>query len=232
MGRPMSTGTHGPQASPDAKLVEALRQGDESAFRALLDRYHAAMIRVAGAYVESRAAAEEAAREAWLAILVRADRFQGESTLRTWVLGILVECARKRADGGGAGGAGTPFAFRLDPGTAPEPSVDPERFHGSDHPEWPHHWISFPPGWDGIPKERMVSAETLEFVGRVVEELPPAEREVLMLRDIEGCTSEEACSVLRISWSKEKILLQQARARVRRRLGQFLGAEPEREGEP
>lgn len=222
----MSTGTYGPQAPQDLKLIEELRQGDESAFRALLDRYHTAMIRVAATYVESRAAAEEAAREAWLAILVRADRFQGESTLRTWILGILVECARRRAGSpSGAGDAGIPFAFRWDPGTAPEPSVDPGRFQDSAHPREPYHWISFPPGWDGIPKERMTAPETLEFVERVVEELPPAEREVLTLRDIEGCTSEEACSVLRISWSKEKVLLHQARAKVRRRLGQFLGAE-------
>ncbi len=97
------------EISQELEIVEALRGGDESAFRALLDRYHAAMIRVAATYVESRSAAEEAAREAWLAILVRADRFRGESTLRTWILGILVEHAAKRA---GPKTAGASFAFR------------------------------------------------------------------------------------------------------------------------
>src|SRR5262245_65538417 len=70
--------------------------GDERAFEELVDRYSAAMLRLAQDFVRSRAVAEEVVQETWLAVLNGIDRFEGRSSLKTWLFRILVNKAKTR----------------------------------------------------------------------------------------------------------------------------------------
>ena len=141
----------------EAALVAGLRAGDESAFRALIEMYHAMLVRVARMYVSTQAVAEEVAQETWLAVLEGIDRFEGRSSLKTWIFRILTNRAKTR---GIREGRSLPFSS-LEPD---DPSVGPERFHGADH-AWPGHWATAP---QGFPEERLLAGETREVIERAI----------------------------------------------------------------
>ncbi|MFN8471526.1 MAG: sigma-70 family RNA polymerase sigma factor [Anaerolineae bacterium] len=206
----------------DLALLMALRRGEEAAFITLVDRYHASLVRVALAYVQERTTAEEVAQEAWLGVLQGLDRFEGRSSLKTWIFRILVNTAKTR---GVRESRTIPFASLEDPESgADEPSVDPSRFHPADDPTWPHHW-AFPPGsWADL-DDVLASRMTREHVERAIESLPPAQREVMTLRDIEEWTSEEVCEALGISEGNQRVLLHRARSKVRQALASYLGTD-------
>ena len=121
----------------EAQLVAALRAGDEEAFRKLIEMYHAMLVRVARMYVSNQATAEDVAAETWLAVLEGIDRFEGRSSLKTWIFRILTNRAKTR---GIREGRSLPFSA-LEPD---EPAVDADRFHGAEH-NWPGHWAAAPP---------------------------------------------------------------------------------------
>ena len=131
-------------SADDLHLIELLRSGNEAAFVSLIDRYHTAMLRLAMVYVTMRAVAEEVVQETWLAVLEGLDRFEGRSSLKTWMFRILTNCAKTRAQ---REGRSIPFSslvnFDMD---YPEPAVEPDRFLPADH-RWMGHWISFPMDW-------------------------------------------------------------------------------------
>ena len=203
-------------------MIEALRSGNEAAFVSLIDRYHSSMLRLAMIYVPSYAVAEEVVQEAWIGVLRGLNRFEGRSSLKTWIFRILANCAKTRAQ---REGRSVPFSslpeFNAD---QPEPAVDPERFTGSDQ-QWPGNWVSFPRSWDEIPEERMLSQETRAHIQVAINGLPPGQREVITLRDIEGCSSEETCSLLGVSAANQRVLLHRARSRVRRALEKYFEEE-------
>jgi RNA polymerase sigma-70 factor (ECF subfamily) len=206
----------------DVRLVERLRKGDEAAFMWLIDRYHAAMLRLAMVYVPTRAVAEDVVQEAWLGILRGLERFEGRSSLKTWMFRILTNCAKTRAQ---REGRSIPFsslsALDVD---VDEPAVDPGRFRGPDQ-ERPGSWVSFPVPWNDIPENRLLSQETRACIQRAVDALPPNQRTVITLHDIEGWTSEEVCRFIGISEANQRVLLHRARARVRRALEQYFNGE-------
>lgn len=213
-----ATGVGAPQ-SDEAHLLAALRAGDERAFAALVDRHHASMVRLAMVYVPSRAVAEEVAQEAWLGVLQGLDGFEGRSSLKTWIFRILMNRAMTR---GKRERRSVPFSALFEPSReAGEPRVDPDRFMGPEA-ERPGHWAHPPRRWEGEPEERLVGLETINRVARAIEELPPSQREVITLRDIEGWTSPEVCNVLGITETNQRVLLHRARSRVRRALEQYL----------
>jgi RNA polymerase sigma-70 factor (ECF subfamily) len=215
--------TSGPVAIDELSLIEALRRGDESAFVALVNSYHQSLLRMAGMYVASRAAAEDVVQETWLGVLRGLDRFEGRSSLKTWIFRILVNRAKTRGE---RESRSIPFsAFWSADDDAGEPAVEPERFLPADHPRWPHHWSSFPRQWDEIPEERLLSGETRAVVQQAIEALPPNQREVITLRDIEGWSAEEVCNVLVISETNQRVLLHRARSKVRRALERYLDDE-------
>ncbi len=208
-----------PATSDEFGLVEALRQRDEAAFMALVEQYHPSLVRLATVYVRDPAVAEEVAQETWLGVLQGIDRFEGRSSLKTWIFRILTNRAKTR---GQREGRSIPFSAIRDPGAEPaEPSVDPDRFLPSEHPHWPNHWVSPPTDWSEIPEERLLAQETRAVIQSAVEALPPSQRAVITLRDIEGWTSKEACNVLGISETNQRVLLHRARSRVRRALEQY-----------
>jgi len=207
-------------ASDEAQLVAALRERDERAFAELVRSYHAALLRVARIYVPSTAVAEEVVQETWVGVLRGIDGFEGRSSLRTWVFRILTNAAQARAK---REGRHIPFSALDQPGRVPEPAVNADRFLAPDDPVWPGGWVVAPARWS--PADRLVAKETLEIVSQAIEQLPPNQRAVISLRDIEGWGSDEVCNVLGLSDSNQRVLLHRARSKVRTALERYFQGE-------
>ena len=191
----------------DRRAVALLRAGDEQAFEALVNCHYATMMAVARTYVTSRAVAEEVVQEAWLGVLQGLDRFEGRSSLKTWIIAIVVHKAKTRAQ---REGRSIPFAdFESD-----ERAVEPERFRGRGD-TYTGHWRSSPADWGTAPDVISQDRETLRVAMRAIAALPPAQQTVIRMRDIEGSSADEVCSALDISAANQRVLLHRARSRVR-----------------
>jgi RNA polymerase sigma-70 factor (ECF subfamily) len=188
-------------AAADAALLARLRAGDEAAFEALVARHYATMLAVAQTYVKGRAVAEEVVQEAWLGVIKGLDRFEGRSSLKTWILSILVNLAKTR---GVREARSVPF----------EPAVDADRFMGPDEP-YPGHWRAFPGDWGRSAASAVEDKETLRVVMGAIADLPPTQQTVIRMRDVEGYSSEEVCTALEVSEANQRVLLHRARSRVR-----------------
>ena len=204
----------------DPALVAALRRGDADAFATLVDRHSPAMIRVAMAYVPSRAAAEEAVQETWIAVMRGIDAFEGRSSLKTWIFRILTNVAMRA---GARERRSVPFAALAEAENTGEPSVDPDRFLPADHALFPGHWAIMPTSWP-TPEEGLLAGETREVIAAAIAKLPAAQRTVIALRDVEGWSSEEVREALEISAGNQRILLHRARNRVRTAIEDYYGA--------
>ena len=202
----------------EGELVERLRARDEAAFATLLDRYSAAMLRLAS-FRLSRAAAEEVVQDTWLAVLEGIDRFEGRSSLKTWIFSILMNRSKTRVQ---REGRSLPFSALANPaGEAEEPSVDPSRFLGADHPQWPHHWATPPKSWGESPEERLLTRESQARIQQAIDALPHGQRQVITLCDVEEWEPEEVCSVLGVTRTNQRVILHRARSKVRRALEQY-----------
>jgi RNA polymerase sigma-70 factor, ECF subfamily len=203
----------------DHELVQRLREGDESAFVELIDSYGATMLRVAQMYVRDRATAEEVVQETWLAVLNGIDRFEGRSSLKTWLFRILTNRAKTRGERDGRVLPFSALAGASD--EADEPSVDPDRFLGPDSPR-PGAWAAPPRAW---PQDKLIERETLNVIEMAIGKLPEAQREVILLRDVEGWTPMEVADALEITDGNERVLLHRARSKVRAALEEYLDPE-------
>jgi RNA polymerase sigma-70 factor, ECF subfamily len=195
-------------------LLKALRRGDEAAFLTLVERFHQPMIRMAQMYVSSAAAAEEVAQEAWLGVLEGLNRFEGRSSLKAWVFSILANCAKTR---GVRDQRSVPFSA-LGP-EDDEASVEPERFLDQGHPRWPGHWSEPPQAWG---EQRLLTQETVVQIARLMEDLPPMQRAVMTMRDVEDLGAEETCRILAISEANQRVLLHRARSKVRKAMERYM----------
>lgn len=211
----LSASVAGPWASAgDLALVQRLRARDEQAFSALVTQYHGSMVRLAFAFVASRAVAEEVVQETWLGVLDGLPRFEGRSTLQTWILRILTNRAKTR---GTREHRQIPFSSLDDPDEGAEPAVDPARFgrHGM--------WGSPPRRWDeDTADRRLMTQQALRCLEGALEALPAAQRAVVMLRDIDGLDAEEVCKVLEISEPNQRVLLHRGRAKLRATLEEYV----------
>ncbi len=209
-----------PVSTDEAALVERLRGREEAAFSTLVSRYHASLLRVARLYVPSHAVAEEVVQETWLGVLQGIDRFEGCCSLKTWIFQILINRARTRGE---REGRSIPFSAAWDPSAdLGEPSVDPSRFTGPDDPEWPYGWVTQPRSWGITPEQCLLSKEFRQHLERAIAALPPSQREVITLRDIQEWTTEEVCNVLGISETNGRVLLHRARSRVRQAMEDYI----------
>ena len=201
----------------DDRLVELLRAGDEAAFRELVCRHNNAMVRFAETFVPSRAIAEEVAQEAWLGVIKGIDRFEGRSSLSTWIFRIVANIARTRGERERRTMPTVSLVQELADGG---PSVAPERFHGR-----PGHgvWAEPPAHWSDLPEERLVTKCTLERVAAVAAGLSENQRRVFALRDIEGWSSTEVCELLELSQVNQRVLLHRARSQIRAALEDEVG---------
>jgi RNA polymerase sigma-70 factor (ECF subfamily) len=216
MARPRLETPPAVPAADEAELLARLRDGDERAFEVLVDRHYGTMLAVARGYVKSRAVAEEVVQEAWLGVLNGLDRFEGRSSLRTWIIRIVANIAQTR---GAREARSVPLSSLAPEGD--ETAVDPDRFRGRDD-AFPGHWQQYPSDWEALPEHALLGRETLALVMEVVSGLPPAQQQVITLRDISGFTADEVCAALDISSGNQRVLLHRARSRVRSALEEHL----------
>jgi RNA polymerase sigma-70 factor, ECF subfamily len=201
----------------DLALVQRLRAGDEDAFMDLVEALQPAMLRVARMFVSSQAVAEEVVGDTWVGVLRGLDRFEGRSSLRTWIFRILTNIAKTR---GQREGRSVPFAA-LAGDDLDAPTWDPSLFRGPDE-AGAGGWSTLPNDWRGIPEERLLSAETRAVIARAIDALPPLQAEVIRLHDIAGWSSEEIRNALDLTQTNQRVLLHRARAKVRRALAAYL----------
>ena len=201
-----------------ADVVAALQAGDERAFAALVEEYGPAMLRVAQMYVSSRAVAEEVVQEAWLGVISGIGRFEGRSSLKTWIFRILTNRAKTRGEREGRTLPFSSLAGR--DAESDEAAVDADRFQSGGR--WDGHWTSAPSRWSELPENRLVEKETIGVAQATIDALPEAQRTVITLRDIEGWSSEEVRNALGLSETNQRVLLHRARAKVRRALESYL----------
>jgi RNA polymerase sigma-70 factor (ECF subfamily) len=202
-------------ADDERALVDGLRAGDDRAFATLLDRYYGPMLRVARDYVSTREAAEDVVQETFMGVIRGIDRFEGRSSLKTWLFRILVNRAKTRGE---RESRTVPFSA-LESGEA-EPAVDSGRFIGPGH-RWSGFWAT-PPTRANPPEERVLAAEAVAVLQPVIDDLPPNQRLVLTLRDVEGFTAPEVCEFLGISDANQRVLLHRARSKARAAYERYL----------
>lgn len=210
-------------AASELELVAALRRGDEAAFVHLVERYQPTMLRVAALYVHTPATAEDVVQETWLGVLRSLERFEGRSSLKTWIFRILANRARSRGE---REGRSIPFSALAGGEDNDEPAVEPERFLPPDHGRWPGHWSSLPQSWEGLPEQQLLAGETASLIKATIQALPSAQQMVISLRDVEGWSSDEVCAALGVSDGNQRVLLHRARAKVRRALEHYFALEP------
>jgi RNA polymerase sigma-70 factor (ECF subfamily) len=183
---------------------------DEARFRELVAEHSSALLRLALIHSPSRAVAEEVVQETWIAVFRSLDGFEGRSSLRTWICRILINTARRRA---ASEGRSLPFSAVMGDD---EPAVDPSRFQREG--QWAGHWIEFPVD----PAERVLGAEVRVHLERAIAALRSPQREVLVLRDVEGWPAEEVCEALDLTPGNQRVLLHRARAKLRQALEDLL----------
>ncbi|MEO7262902.1 MAG: sigma-70 family RNA polymerase sigma factor, partial [Jatrophihabitantaceae bacterium] len=193
----------------DSAVLMLLRAGDEASFAALVTAWSPAMISMAQRFVPSREAAEDVVQDTWLAVVDGIDRFQGRSTLRTWVLSILIRQAQRT---GRRERRTIPFsvAWRDEHG----PSVAASRFRAANAAEYPRGWVSPLPRWDLLPDNHLQARELRRVLADAISDLPRRQQQVIMARDVWGCGSSEVCTMLGLSANYQRVLLHRARAHL------------------
>ena len=212
----------GGQPTSDAELVAALRAGDQDAYAALVDELTPPLTRLALAHVPSRAVAEEVVQDTWLGVINGIDRFEGRSSLRTWIFQILLNTARTR---GKREKRTLPFAAfrrRAEEGRD-EPAVDADRFQGR-RGEDPGAWARPPAEWSS-PEVLLGQEQARKVMLETIAGLPPRQREVITLRDILGYSAAEARNALDVSETNQRVLLHRARSKVRAALEELFDEE-------
>ena len=195
-------------------LLARLSRGEEAAFAALVDRLHGRLYAFARTFTTSPALAEDIVQETWLAVIRGLGGFEGRSSLRTWIFGILVRRAK------------TVAAREARRPEVPHPSANGHETSGE---EWDLGygrrglWERAPAPW-GLedPASVFQTKEALEVIDQAVREMPETQRQVILLRDVEGLESAEACNILGLSETNQRVLLHRGRARVRRALDRYL----------
>ena len=208
---------------PDAELVARLRDRDEAAFTLLVDAWSGGMLRLARSFVATPESADEVLQDTWLAVLTGVAGFAGRSALRTWVYRILVNTAKRRGE---RESRTVPWSsWAPDGGERDEPTVDPARFQGPDEP-YPGHWNALPAAWPS-PESQILACEVRDLLATALDGLPARQRIVITLRDVEGYTSDEVCSILDISAQNQRVLLHRARATARQALDDYFASADE-----
>ena len=196
--------------------LESLKRGDEATFVSLIQRYHGPMLRLAMAYIRDHHIAEDVVQEAWMTAIRSLDRFEGRSSLKTWIFGIVINLARARRRKESRLLTFTALLRREDPDRR-EPTVDPSRFTAAGD------WRAVPHQWENIPEETLLGREAMQRVQAAIEKLPPKHREVIVLRDVAELDAGPVSELLGISAENQRVRLHRARAAVRKALEDYLG---------
>ena len=200
------------------QLIARLKRGDEGAFDELVTQHHSTLIRMAMGYVADREVAEEVVQDTWMAVIESLNRFEGRSSLRTWVCGILIHKAKDR---GVREKRLTTFSAFKSYDDDNDEAIDPSRFHQTG--EWAGHWAFPPQPWDDqTPEKLLASQQAVNAMQRAIEALPATLKEVLILRDVEGVDAKEVCELLKITETNLYVRLHRARERVRAAVETYL----------
>jgi RNA polymerase sigma-70 factor (ECF subfamily) len=204
-------------------LLNLLRQRNEMAFAQLIEQYHPSLVRLASIYVQDTTTAEEVAQETWLAVLQGLDRFEGRSSLKTWIFTILTNKAKTR----GQRDNRTVSYTDLEELLQSEPTVDPKRFKDPSAEKWPNHWAfgAEPVSWAGIPEDVLLSQEIMDLIRKTVDALPEKQRLMIALHDQDELSTQEIRNILGVSETNQRVLLHRARAKVRQALEDYLELE-------
>jgi len=203
----------------DGALIARLKRGDEGAFDELVNQHHGTLIRMAMGYVAEREVAEEVVQDTWMAVIESLNRFEGRSSLRTWICGILIHKAKDR---GVREKRHTTFSAFESFNDDNDDAVDPSRFQQTG--EWAGHWAFPPQPWDDqTPEKLLASKQAVDSMQRAIEALPSTLKEVLILRDVEGVEVKEVCEMLKITETNLYVRLHRARERVREAVETALG---------
>jgi RNA polymerase sigma-70 factor (ECF subfamily) len=191
----------------DGELVDRLRAGDEQAFSVLVRRYHPSLLRLACSLVDNRSVAEEAVQDTWMGVVRGIERFEGRSSVKTWLFRILVNrthsaAARERRS---------------------EPAASETHYGLDDRFDRTGAWISPPVPWAEEAEDRLAAENLARRARACLDRLPSNQRQAVLLRDIDGLTAEEVCSTLRISNGNLRVLLHRGRARIRGMLAAEMG---------
>jgi RNA polymerase sigma-70 factor (ECF subfamily) len=205
-----------PLPTRDRALITLLLQGDEDAFRALVHRYNAQMLRVARDHCKRPGVAEEVVQDTWVAILKGLPRFEGRSSLRSWMFRILSNRAKTRAV--------------REQRVLPAAAMRTETRDPVEHLEQfaiDGHWASPPESWRLTPEAAAVDVEVGGRIHAAIDALPAKQRQVITYRDVLGWSSDEVCEALQITAVNQRVLLHRARSRVRDALATYLAGEPQ-----
>jgi RNA polymerase sigma-70 factor, ECF subfamily len=175
----------------DALMADALRAGDERAFMALVRAHGGPMLSVARRYVRSETVAEEVVQDTWLAVLRGIDRFEGRSSLRTWIFAILVNRAQTVGERESRVRPASSVAGGLE-------LIESVRAVAAD----------------GQPEQRALAAVDRARIQTAIASLPERQRRLITLRDVWGVDADEACELLALSSVNQRVLLHRARRRV------------------
>ena len=204
-------------SAEDRALIARLLAGDEAAFAGLIEEHHGRLVRLARSFVKDQATAEEVVQETWIGVLNGLGTFEGRSALKTWIFRILVNRAKTR---GVREARSVPFSSLGDREGDAEPAVDPARFRSDGM------WAAPPRRWDDdTPEALLLREEARQRLEQSIEELPPRQRMVLVLRDIEGVPAEEVCNILEIAETNQRVMLHRARSALHRALERYLEEE-------
>jgi RNA polymerase sigma-70 factor (ECF subfamily) len=202
----------------DEELLERMLAGDESAFEELVDSYHRSMFGLAKTFVDDSTIAEEIVQETWLAVIDGLDRFEGRSTLETWIFGILSNVARTRLRRDARAHSWSQLF---------EGSIDEEFSESDERFDSSGRWSTPPQPWGVDPEQRLMRRDLLEVIGRALDELPSSQSAVVRLRDVEGLSSREVCEILEISRANQRVLLHRGRVAVREAIAAHLADDDE-----
>lgn len=222
VGASVTTSQGSSLSQEERSLIGRLRTGDEGAFDELVNKHHSGLIRMALGHVADREVAEEVVQDTWMAVIEGLGRFEGRSSLRTWIFGILIHKAKDR---GVREKRHTTFSVFESCNDDNDEAVDPSRFQQSG--EWAGHWAFPPQPWDDqTPEKLLASQQAVNAMNKAIESLPKTLKEVLILRDVEGVDAKEACEILKITETNLYVRLHRARERVRVAVESFLGGRP------
>jgi RNA polymerase sigma-70 factor, ECF subfamily len=198
----------------DQLLLDRLLAGDEAAFTSIVEQYHGALLRLARVFVPSQAVAGEVVQETWASVIHGLPKFEGRSSLKTWIFRILTNRAKTR---GAREGRSVPFSALGDLDSDNEPAVSPDRFQASGM------WAAPPRPWESdTPEKLIMQKQAIERLASALEDLPPNQRAVVTLRDVEGLESPEVCNILEISETNQRVLLHRGRSKLRRVLEEYM----------
>jgi RNA polymerase sigma-70 factor, ECF subfamily len=206
-------------APDDGSVIDALRRGDEDAFARLVDQYHPSLRRVARLYIANRAVADEVVQDTWLGVIQGICAFERRSSLKTWIFRILINRAKTRAAREGRMVASPRFDAAVE---AAEAAVTPDRLQPVDHPTEPGRWMHPPPDLGASPERWLLGQEARQHLQSAIAALPEHQRLVLILRDVEGCSTDEVCNALGFQETNTRVLLHRARTKVRAALEPYL----------